>query len=353
MSKDRLLFIDFYPGNWSSGVSPLSCEARGAYITLLAYFWEHQSAPDDDDQANARRCNVTTHKFKKLKNELMEAGKIELRDGCLWNDRAVIALENSLKKAAGNSAKARTAAETRWSKYRKKAGKKLGKSQTFPDIISDKNGENTEVLEQESAEKSQSDDATSNPPSNPPSNARQSQSQNHSISTSLESSNSFDRKEKLRECEIAASFQFRKKDEDQFDKWLNDEMDLQKDIIPIIKRLFERQCKIGDPPNNLVYYDGAIREAKTKRMANGPMRPIVDGKDLSLDGWCNLIKFDMETETFISESYRNHRKTNFPYGNPPTMPGCSAPVALQLAVLRCWGCEVPEWLQDAAKRLEE
>lgn len=345
MSKDRLLFIDFYPGNWSSGVSPLSCEARGAYITILAYFWEHQKAPDDDDQANARRCNVTTHRFKKLKNELMEAGKIELRDGCLWNDRAVIALENSLKKSAGNSAKARTAAETRWSKYQKKSGKSSRKVQPFPDILSGKNEENMEVSTQETAENSQSDGATSNAPSNAPSNASQSQSQNHSISTSLESSNSSDKKEKLRECEIASSFQFRKKDEDQFDFWLKDGLDPDKDIIPIIKRLLVRELEKGNKPRSLAYYNSAVRDAKAKRLANGPFTPIVNGKDISLADWCKMLKFDMKTETFASEFVSNHRKTNFPHGNPPTMPGCSAPPELQLAILRCWGEEIPKWLK--------
>lgn len=148
--------------------------------------------------------------------------------------------------------------------------------------------------------------------------------------------------ENSRECDLK-----------KIDEWLKEGFDVEKDILPTITEVYRIQSARDNTPGSLAYYDTAVRNAKSKRLANGPFKPPTDPKTLSLEDWCKLIKFDMETESFISDFYRDHRKTNFPHGNPPTMPGCSAPVALQLAVLRCWGENIPEWLQDAAKRLEE
>lgn len=335
VSKDKLLYVDFYPGDWIGGTQALTSEMRGVYITLMAHFWNNQKPLDDDDQRNARLCNLSTHRFRKIKNILLYEGKIEIKGGCIWNDRAAKTLDNSLTKSAKNSAKARTASDARWEKYLKKAGKKPEKDQPFPDLLSGKNGENMKVLTQETAENSQSADATSNAPSN----ASQSQSQSQCISTSLESCNNSDRKEKLRECEIAASFQFKKRDEDQFDKWLSDGMDLQKDIIPTIKRLLARQRKIGDPPKNLPYYDSAIRSAKAKRLVNGPAVSPVDPKKLTTKQWEKRLHFDLKKEKFESEFYNNQARNNFPHCNPPTMPGCFAPPKLQKALLKAWNIE--------------
>lgn len=178
---------------------------------------------------------------------------------------------------------------------------------------------------------------------------------NNNITPSLESGNDPDSLGKYQQqiCDVAFLKKLKEGDHQKIDEWLMDDLSVEKDILPTISEVYRTQSARDNTPGSLAYYDTAVRNAKTKRLANGPFIPIVNGKDKSLADWCELIKFDMETETFISDFYRDHRKRNFPHGNPPTMPGCSAPVALQLAVLRCWGENIPEWLQDAAKRLEE
>lgn len=83
-----------------------------------------------------------------------------------------------------------------------------------------------------------------------------------------------------------------------------------------------------------------------KRIANGS--GSVDPKKLTTDEWCQMLSFDLANGKFKTEFSKQHFKNSFPFGNPPNMPGCYAPPELQLALLKAWGQEIPDWLEPSA-----
>jgi uncharacterized protein YdaU (DUF1376 family) len=136
VAKDKAVFVPFFPSDWITGVAELSCEARGAYIQVLALFWAKEGRVRDDDSWLARQCNLSTRKYRTIKKELIEVGKLTVENGFISNAKAKETLKNVSLSREKASEKASKAAEKRWKKTK------------------------------ETAEPSQSDDATSNATSN-------------------------------------------------------------------------------------------------------------------------------------------------------------------------------------------
>lgn len=151
---EKPLFVDFWPGNFMVGVDGLSAETVGVYIILLCKYWTTAGKLSDDDQTNARTCNVSTYKFRKIKSELIERGKLIVEGGYLVNARAESTLENIQKKREENSERGKAGADARWGRI-KKDEKKSEKS-------SEKNEKKIDLFSHQTAENSQSHDATSN-----------------------------------------------------------------------------------------------------------------------------------------------------------------------------------------------
>lgn len=140
---DKPFFVDFHPSRWISGVAELSAEARGAYIHILALYWDKRGRVRDDDSWLARQCNMSVRRFRTIKKELIEAGKITVVDGRISNERAESTLSDVNERVLKRSSRGKSNADKRW-------------------LNDDSNADKREIIEQETAENSQSVDARGN-----------------------------------------------------------------------------------------------------------------------------------------------------------------------------------------------
>jgi uncharacterized protein YdaU (DUF1376 family) len=109
--------VSWYPDQWAAAVERMSAEARGVYITLLNTMYIGDGPIEDNDQINARVCQVSTRKFRGIKAELLADGKlVQIGKNYLFNEKA----EKTLKKAEENSEKQREKARKKWIKIKEK-----------------------------------------------------------------------------------------------------------------------------------------------------------------------------------------------------------------------------------------
>jgi len=95
-----------------NGTADLDLELAGAYWMLLLKLWSCDGMLKDSDHMVARLLSVNTRKWKRIKSSLLEAGKIELVDGFITNNK----LQRTLINVANKSETLRINRESRWSK---------------------------------------------------------------------------------------------------------------------------------------------------------------------------------------------------------------------------------------------
>lgn len=106
--RSALSRIDFYFDDFLTGTDDLTPEQGWVYIRLLCRMWSKQGALKADDQMLARWCGVSTRKLRVVKAELIEMGKLEEKNGEIFNSRALFELElanNKREKARENGQK--------------------------------------------------------------------------------------------------------------------------------------------------------------------------------------------------------------------------------------------------------
>jgi uncharacterized protein YdaU (DUF1376 family) len=123
--KNRTPFFGFYATDFLIGTALFTLPERGAYITLLAYQWEHGSIPGDDLSALGRLFG--TSKTKEIRSVFRAiSGKFERSSNGEWRNKR---LEQERLKIAGlRSKRARSGtvgAEKRWQTHGKPNGKRI------------------------------------------------------------------------------------------------------------------------------------------------------------------------------------------------------------------------------------
>lgn len=97
------------------GTMKLSLEEKGAYSLCLDLIYDRGGPIPDDERWLAGICNVSTRKWRSLRDRLIEAGKLTLVDGHLTNARAeleIVSAETQARKLSESGAKGgRTRAE--------------------------------------------------------------------------------------------------------------------------------------------------------------------------------------------------------------------------------------------------
>lgn len=101
-----------HPDDILSGTRSLTPEQRGIYNDLIDLFIARDGDLPDDDRKRARDTAVDPRLYRRLKRELLDAGKIEIRDGVIFPTAALKTLRACLSK----SEMARKAAHARWEK---------------------------------------------------------------------------------------------------------------------------------------------------------------------------------------------------------------------------------------------
>lgn len=97
LHRDAIAKVDFYADDWLTGTLELTAEQRGVYITLCALYWSKQGRVPENDRWLAGMCNMSMRKWRKIKDELVQARKVVFIDGLLHQQRASITLGNALK----------------------------------------------------------------------------------------------------------------------------------------------------------------------------------------------------------------------------------------------------------------
>lgn len=97
------------------GTMKLTLEEKGAYSLCLDLIYDRGGPIPDDERWLAGICNISTRKWRILRDRLVELGKLSLVDGHLSNTRAefeIVSAETHARKLSESGAKGgRTRAE--------------------------------------------------------------------------------------------------------------------------------------------------------------------------------------------------------------------------------------------------
>ncbi len=99
-----------HPDDYLAATRWLTPEQRGIYNDLIDFYISRDGDLADIDKHRAHELAVDLRVYKRIKSELIKAGKIEVMAGVLVPNGA----KQSLSRALGKSARAREAAHSRW-----------------------------------------------------------------------------------------------------------------------------------------------------------------------------------------------------------------------------------------------
>lgn len=85
---DRMQFARMNIRDWLQGMRTLKPDQIGVYNVILFLLYDNLGMLRDDDRYVAGHCQMDVRYYKKVKAQLVTLGKIEVRDGHLWNRRA-------------------------------------------------------------------------------------------------------------------------------------------------------------------------------------------------------------------------------------------------------------------------
>lgn len=81
-------FYKMDPSKWDFGTAGLSLEEEAAYLRIVNAIHKHDGPVPNNDRVLAGMFRVSTRKARALVEALVEAGKITIEGGEIWNDRA-------------------------------------------------------------------------------------------------------------------------------------------------------------------------------------------------------------------------------------------------------------------------
>lgn len=80
-------FIKFHLGDWCGGTQGMSLEHEGAYLRFLVRLYQRGKPLPDDDRFMSTAMGLSLRIWRRVKEVLVEAGKIIIRAGSLTNSR--------------------------------------------------------------------------------------------------------------------------------------------------------------------------------------------------------------------------------------------------------------------------
>ena len=83
----KFLYIQTHIGDWISGTLGMSTELEGAYIRFLTRLYDRGRAFPDDDRLMSTVMGLSLRVWKRVKEALVDLGKIFIFRGCLTNER--------------------------------------------------------------------------------------------------------------------------------------------------------------------------------------------------------------------------------------------------------------------------
>lgn len=70
-------FVRFYPSDWRSGCIGMTFEQEGFYVRVCAFIYETGRHLPSDDSVAAKLIGANTNAYRKLRDQLLAAGKIK------------------------------------------------------------------------------------------------------------------------------------------------------------------------------------------------------------------------------------------------------------------------------------
>lgn len=77
------------PAAWDFGTSDLTLEQEAAYLRIINAMHKHKSGVPDNDRVLAGLFRTSMRKARSLVKALLDAGKIDITDGVITNERAI------------------------------------------------------------------------------------------------------------------------------------------------------------------------------------------------------------------------------------------------------------------------
>lgn len=99
-------FVRFYPSDWRSGCIGLTPEEQGFYLMVCAHFWETGARLPADDMMAASRLMVDVRMYRRLRDKLIQKGKLHAADDGYFNPRAEREYQAATRAAEKEAAKA-------------------------------------------------------------------------------------------------------------------------------------------------------------------------------------------------------------------------------------------------------
>lgn len=115
-----------------NGMMELNLEERGAYNTVLDLIYTRDGNLADDDRFIAGWLRVDVRVWKRIKNRLIDLGKLRAEEGMLRNSRADVEVLNALSRVG--SARDAGLASARSKAVKSSAGKKKNKHLASTDV---------------------------------------------------------------------------------------------------------------------------------------------------------------------------------------------------------------------------
>lgn len=177
-ADDRMQFARMNIRDWLQGMRTLKPDQIGVYNVVLFLLYDNLGLLRDDDRYVAGHCQMEVRYYKKIKAELVALGKIEVRDGHLWNRRATseiasfcataklkrkAAFEREANKREARALGARQAPERSASGASQVRGE-CATGNSNPETANDNNGSTGTALPRLSVEKEKEKESTPIPP---------------------------------------------------------------------------------------------------------------------------------------------------------------------------------------------
>lgn len=139
--------------DYASDTARLSCEAHGAYIQLIADYYNSGEGPPDDDFVLAAITKLPVDQWQKHRKVIERF--FEIRDGRWHHARIETEIRSASEKHAASIAAAKVGATARWEKERAKSGQST--APTHQDTAKPRKNANRNAVRMPDAEQPQSE----------------------------------------------------------------------------------------------------------------------------------------------------------------------------------------------------
>lgn len=113
MARGKPASINWYGDDALVGMSALSLEEKGLYITIISMIVSDGGPVPEDEDRIARFAGCSKRKYRSVRDALIEKGKIDVRDGFVRQNRAESELNSRRKLAESGANGGRKSAEQR------------------------------------------------------------------------------------------------------------------------------------------------------------------------------------------------------------------------------------------------